>query len=128
MAITDQIEGRIQARVGHFLTLKSEILKLKTSSDPDVKAEADQLFEDQIKAEAQLKEALAAIEELKTSGFSVSAFSIAASGAVAVERQIKAVKELSKRGAGSTANTGTTSYLRYALIGVGVWWLYKKIF
>jgi len=128
MALTDQIESKIQAKVGEFLTLKAEIVKLKTSSDPGIREEAKKLYEDQIKAEGQLKEALNAIDEIKAGNYSYSAFLVASSGAAAVTRQIKAVKDLKARGWGSTANTGITSYWRYALIGVGIWWLYKKIF
>ena len=128
MAITDQVEAKIQKRVGEFLTLKSEIIRLKSSSDPAIREEANQLYEDQIKAEGQLREALAAIEEFKTGGYSFSALSVATSGAIAIEKQIKAVKALKTKALGSTASAGVTSYWKYALVGVGVWWIYKKIF
>lgn len=128
MGLTDQIEARIQSRVGEFLMLKADLNRLRTSSDPLIKEEANALYEDQIEAEGQLKGALAAIEEFKTGGYSFSALSVATSGAVAIERQIKAVRALKARAMGSTASAGITSYWKYALIGVGVWWLYKKIF
>lgn len=91
----EQLEAKIQARVAQFLGLKDKLINIRNrTKDPNVSGQADVLYQAQLQAEAGLKDALAALEEIKVNGLSFDRITRVSSGAALMEYQVKKVKAL----------------------------------
>jgi hypothetical protein len=122
--------ANVQARLGEFLGLKVRILAIQRgSSDPDLLAKAQAAYEQQLYAETQVTDALAALEEIKQEGPNVDRIARIGTASGLVEWQISEVNRLealyrAERGDPDPINWGL--WVNIALVGVGALWLLKR--
>lgn len=129
---TEELEAKIQARLGVFLGLKSRIISMRDKTkNEDTRATAITLYESQLQAEEKVKRALAAIDEIKVHGPSISRISTISVGTAAMEYQIQAVNDLERpfiREMGGSTRTDWFLLMRTALlIGSGLFFFRKVI-
>lgn len=73
LSLAERAEAEIQKYVAEFLGMKSKLVNLKSHPSLQIQGKASGLYTDQIRLENELKENLAKIEQMKSTGvFSIS--------------------------------------------------------
>lgn len=88
------IEARIQNRIAKFLSLKTKIIQLKQHPTISISTKANQLYNKQVRLEAELSEVLKKIELLKQGAWTFSDIANLGIFYAKMEDQIKDVGKL----------------------------------
>ena len=97
----EEIEARIQSRVGEFLSAKKKIMDIvSTTPNAEIRTEASGLLATQKELEEQLPGALATIEKVKADVYSISDVINTGSFAVLMEKQVRDVEDLVRKSQG----------------------------
>jgi len=127
-----EIEARIQARVGEFLSAKKKLMDLSLSPDFDIRTEAAGLLSVQKDLENQLPEALKTIDKIKTDVYSVSDLLTTGTFAFLMERHVRNVEDLVGKSKGfapsflSSLGDVSMDKILWGLAGVGFLFYFLK--
>lgn len=97
------IEGKIQAKVARFLSLKSMINRLRGSSQINIKAKAEGLYIKQLQLETALNVNLQAIEQMKKGPWDMGSVVRIGGFAMELHKQINAVDDLQQNAISNNA-------------------------
>lgn len=101
------IEGKIQARVAKFLSMKDALMRLARSTSLTVQSEAKELLDRQYALEKDLQTTLNTINVIKSGAYSITDIVTAGNFAYEMENHINAVHKLQDK----TKGTVTPSIL-----------------
>ncbi len=130
-----QIEARVQAVVGEFLSARTKLNELTQSRDIDISAQAKKLLVRQITLEAELQKQMKVLDSIKAGAYSIG--NITGLGVFANElvAHMKRVKGLFARASGVAPESGfgaispTKFFMTLAALGFGlkVWETTAKV-
>lgn len=94
---TSVIEARVQDQIATFLALKSKLVSLQGAPDFVLRDKAKALYATQLQLEADLKDVLLRIDNIKSGAFALADVARIGTFAVSMENQIHQVNGLAKQ-------------------------------
>lgn len=116
LSAREYVEAQIQKHVAEFLSLKLQLVNMKTSSSITIKSRAKGLYESQIILEGKLKESLRQLELMKETGIQYTIIIQLTAFGYELARHINAVKKLRREAQGIT----TTDDINWKTWGIPV--------
>lgn len=99
------IEGKIQARVAKFLSLKDALMRLARNPSLTVQSEAKELLDRQYALEKDLQTTLNTINIIKSGAYSITDIATAGGFAYEMENHINAVQKLQDKMKGAMTSS-----------------------